>query len=129
MFKVEHRVHPNQPGYLMTRVEFNSICEGPPGHVHGGASAGLLDEVLGVCVWNENYMSVTQNLTLHYGRALPLDQTAYVLSHIRKVSDTTVTVECTIYDDAKTPYVTAQGTFHRLTLEQLEIFKSKLNLA
>lgn len=114
---------------MLTRVTFFPISEGPPGHVHGGASAGLLDEVLGVAVWHGQYASVTQNLSLHYGRALPLNQVAYVMTEIKNVSEKTVIVEGTIYDQEKTPYVSAQGAFHRLTLDQLQRFNELKNKA
>ncbi|MBS1958855.1 MAG: PaaI family thioesterase [Bdellovibrionales bacterium] len=128
LYKVEHREHASYPGFMVTRVSFLPICEGPPGHVHGGATAGLLDEVLGVCVWHGKHTCVTQTLTLHYGRTIPLGATVDVYSHIKKVAEKIVEVECTVYgsgDDAdkeKTPYVSAQGVFHRLTLDQLQRF-------
>lgn len=128
LYRVEHRDHASHPDFMISRVSFLPICEGPPGHVHGGATAGLLDEVLGVCVWHSKHACVTQTLTLHYGRTIPLDATVDVYSRIKKVTDKMVEVECTIYSTSdgtekeKTPYVSAQGVFHRLTLDQLQRF-------
>jgi acyl-coenzyme A thioesterase PaaI-like protein len=124
LFRVEHREFADHPKLMITRSTFLDKAEGPPGHVHGGATAGLLDEVLGVAVWHAQFASLTQNLSLHYGRPLPLKGVAYALTTIRSVSDKTVLVETTIYDKEKTPYVCAQGAFHRLTPDQLQRFKA-----
>lgn len=129
LYKVTHHEWLDHPGFMISKVEFLPVCEGPPGHVHGGASAGLMDEVLGVCVWHQKHPCVTQSLTLHYGRTLPLEGRYYIVSKVLKVEGSLVEVAGTIFDQEKTPYVSAQGVFHRLTLDQLETFNKLKNKA
>ncbi len=125
LFKVTHAISNRDADLLFTQVEFLARAEGPPGHVHGGASAGLLDEVMGVLVWHRQFRSVTQSIQVHYRRAIPLELKAVIVTRIAAVHDKTIEVHATLYDRAKTPYVTSQGMFHRLTEEQLKRFRDK----
>jgi acyl-coenzyme A thioesterase PaaI-like protein len=124
LFNIEHFIHPNDESKLMTTGSFKLKSEGPPGHVHGGASAALLDEVMGVLVWHQKYFCVTQSIQVHYRRALPLSTEAIVFTEIKARHPKTIEVHATIYDKEKTPYVSSQGVFHQLTADQLERFKS-----
>ena len=125
LFKVSHAISSRDQDLLFTRVDFLSSAEGPPGHVHGGASAGLLDEVMGVLVWHHQYRCVTQSIQIHYRRAIPLETRATIVTRITGVHDKTIEVHATLYGDGKIPYVTSQGIFHRLTEEQLKRFRDK----
>ena len=129
LFNIEHRIDRLNPDRLITRVEFKLTAEGPPGHIHGGASAGLIDECMGVLVWHHQLSCLTQTLQLSYLKILPLQETAFVVTQIQKKNLKTVEVLCTIYGKEKTPYVSSQGVFHRLTVEQLEKFIALRNLA
>ena len=40
--------------------------EGPPGHMHGGFSAALLDEVMGLAVWHSGLQVVSASLTTDF---------------------------------------------------------------
>ena len=125
LYEVEHRLSID-PTELITLVKFKLKAEGPPGHVHGGASAGLIDEVMGVLVWNQKYPCLTQHLSLKYLRPLPLSMEAYLITTISAISEKTIEVKCTVYNQEKTPYVQAAGGFHRLTQEQLNKFITQL---
>jgi uncharacterized protein (TIGR00369 family) len=49
--------------------------QGPPGYVHGGASAAVLDEAMGLAIWQAGYRAVTVNLTIDYRKPVPLGDT------------------------------------------------------
>jgi acyl-coenzyme A thioesterase PaaI-like protein len=125
LFQISHSLSREDSELLFTAVRFLKRAEGPPGHVHGGATAGLLDEVMGVLVWHHNYRSVTQSIQIHYRRAIPLEIKGLVLTRIREVHEKTIEVHATVYDHEKTPFVTSQGIFHRLSDEQLKRFRDK----
>jgi acyl-coenzyme A thioesterase PaaI-like protein len=125
LFKVSHTLSNEDPELLYTEVSFLRRAEGPPGHVHGGATAGLLDEVMGVLVWHHQFRSVTQSIQIHYRRAIPLEMHGLILTRIMAVHEKTIEVHATLYDDQKTPFVTSQGIFHRLSDEQLKRFRDK----
>jgi acyl-coenzyme A thioesterase PaaI-like protein len=126
LYLVQHRISSDDPTLLFTQLNFKPRAEGPPGHVHGGATAGVIDEVMGIIVWHHNYFCVTEKLSLHYLRALPLNDESIIVTKIITPIDSRakrIEVHSTIYNKQKSPFVTAQGLFHRLTLEQLNKFK------
>ena len=125
LFKISHSLSHEDPQLLFTKVTFLKKAEGPPGHVHGGATAGLLDEVMGVLVWHHQYRSVTQSIQIHYRRAIPLEMNGIILTRIIGVHEKTIEVHSTLYDHQKTHFVTSQGIFHRLSEEQLKRFQDK----
>ncbi len=59
---------------LRYRVHLDARWEGPPGHVHGGVSALLLDQALGEAAATFGGPGMTGRLTLHYRRAAPLGE-------------------------------------------------------
>lgn len=59
-------------GVLSFDVHLGAPWEGPPGHVHGGVSALLLDQALGEAASVFGGPGMTGRLTLHYRRATPL---------------------------------------------------------
>jgi acyl-coenzyme A thioesterase PaaI-like protein len=122
LFEIEHRSHSDHPGLVISRVRFKPSTEGPPGHVHGGASAALLDETMGAVVWNHEFKAVTQTLSLSYLRTLPLNAVAYVGSEIISSDEKLIQVVATIFDEKKTAHVSAQAVFHRLTQSMIEKF-------
>jgi acyl-coenzyme A thioesterase PaaI-like protein len=57
---------------LRLRMHLGPAWEGPPGHVHGGVSALVLDQALGEAASTFGGPGMTGRLTLHYRRATPL---------------------------------------------------------
>jgi acyl-coenzyme A thioesterase PaaI-like protein len=123
LFRVSHFISEEDTRSLITRAVFLPHAEGPPGHVHGGATAGLLDEVMGVLVWHHHYKSVTQSIQLHYRKAIPMATEALILTRIMAIHERTIEVHSTLFDGLKNAHVTGQGIFHRLTIDQLGRFR------
>lgn len=64
--------HVREDKSIFGEITLNDKQQGPPGHVHGGASAALLDEAMGAAVWQAGYMVMAVNLNVNYRRPLPL---------------------------------------------------------
>lgn len=129
LYEVEHRISNLNPQLLFTRVKFKQKAEGPPGHVHGGATAALIDEVMGILVWHHSYPCVTEKLSLQYLQAVPLNEEAIILTEIvteNASSAKKIEVRSTVYNEMKKPFVLATGLFHRLNDLQLEQFRKHL---
>jgi acyl-coenzyme A thioesterase PaaI-like protein len=124
LFRVEHSVSRKDPQILFTKVRFLPHAEGPPGHVHGGATAALLDEVMGIVVWHHGHASLTQNIKIEFKRAIPLAEACLVVTRIESISGRKVEVSSIVFDSPGRSLVTGTGTFHRLSPEQLSRFKS-----
>ncbi len=126
LFEVEHRLSNQNPDLLITLVKFKPTAEGPPGHVHGGATAALIDEVMGVLVWHNHNRCVTEKLSLQYLRPVPLKEDAVLFTRIYTPDSKEakkIEIRTTIYNKTKSPCVHAQGLFHRLSEAQLEVFR------
>ena len=58
--------------YVTSDFYLGAAFEGPPGHVHGGVSAMLLDHVLGDAVSTPGVHRLTGTITVRYRRLTPL---------------------------------------------------------
>ncbi|WP_243770052.1 PaaI family thioesterase [Amycolatopsis acidicola] len=56
---------------VRARVDFAAAHEGPPGRVHGGWAAAVLDHVVGRAVAAAGFPSMTASLTLDYHAGTP----------------------------------------------------------
>lgn len=65
-------VHRDAGGAVWTDVTLGAAYEGPPGHVHGGVCALILDHVLGATAHQPERPAYTVTLTLRYVRGTPL---------------------------------------------------------
>jgi uncharacterized protein (TIGR00369 family) len=58
--------------------------QGPPNHVHGGASAAILDEAMGAAVWKTGLRAVAANLEVDYRRPVPLGEKVSVRARVTR---------------------------------------------
>jgi acyl-coenzyme A thioesterase PaaI-like protein len=65
-------IHHDADGLVWTEVTLGAAYEGPPGHVHGGVCALILDHVLGATAHQPGRPAYTGTLTLRYVRGTPL---------------------------------------------------------
>ncbi len=59
---------------IYSEFTLDSSQQGPPGYAHGGASAAILDEAMGVAIWRSGFNVAVVNLEINYRRPLPLGQ-------------------------------------------------------
>ncbi len=74
-------------GVLTSEFTLNEAHQGPPGHSHGGASAAVLDEAMGLCVWAAGYKVLAANLEVNYRKPLPLNQPLTLEARITQVDE------------------------------------------
>ena len=102
-------VERHDDGSTSAHLTLGNAYEGPPGMVHGGVSALLLDHLMGVTASSMKKLTMTGTLTLRYRRPLLLGEVALAG---RVVSDTgrkvTVTAEINGADGAA---IEAEGLF------------------
>jgi len=67
-------LHHEADGSVWAEVVLGAAYEGPPGHVHGGICALLLDHVLGATAHKPGRPAVTGTLTLRYDLGTRLGQ-------------------------------------------------------
>lgn len=61
---------PQEDGWLGASYTFDGLKQGPPGIVHGGALASVLDEAMTAAVFAAGYPAFTVNLILDYRAAV-----------------------------------------------------------
>lgn len=93
-------------------VDLGVAYEGPPGCVHGGVSALILDHLMGeTASAHHTRLTVTGTLTLRYVRPLPLGR-IHMEARITREDDRKVTVTATLRaGDSSEPAVEASGLF------------------
>ncbi|ORW04448.1 PaaI family thioesterase [Mycobacterium kyorinense] len=65
-------IHHGADGLVRADFSLGAAYEGPPGHVHGGVCAMVLDHVLGATAHKPGRPAYTGTLTLRYLRGTPL---------------------------------------------------------
>ncbi len=75
----------NEDGSIRAEMVFTEAHQGPPGHTHGGASAAVLDEAMGVAVWRAGYSVASVNLEINYSKPLPLGQKVNITARVAEI--------------------------------------------
>ena len=61
-------------GVMTSEFTLGDAQQGPPGHAHGGASAAILDEAMGLVVWAAGLKVAAVNIEINYHKPVPLHQ-------------------------------------------------------
>lgn len=72
-------------GTVRSEFTLNSVYEGPPGMVHGGVSAMILDQLLGMVADHNGTPGLTASLELRYRRPTMLDEPLVAEARIDRV--------------------------------------------
>lgn len=111
-------------------VTLSERQEGPPLHVHGGASAAMLDEAMGTAAWSAGYMVVAVDLHVTYRHPIPLGKKVQIRGRVdRKAGRKIFTVGEILLEDG-TVAVTGTGVFveaPQMFEKYAEQFQSFLN--
>lgn len=90
-FDVNYKI--NDQGDLRAGVIFKEGSAGPPGHAHGGATAAVLDEAMGIACWFKGIPVVTRSLTVDFIRMVPIGAQAELVTSVGGEEGKNVTVE------------------------------------
>jgi acyl-coenzyme A thioesterase PaaI-like protein len=103
-------VHHESDGAVHTDFMLGAAYEGPPGHVHGGVCALILDHVLGATAHMPGKPAVTGTLTLRYVRGTRLGRHLRAQAHVDRI-DGTKTFAVGSITDSEGVTVEAEGIF------------------
>lgn len=104
------RVEQDPDGRAHARFRLGAVYEGPPGLVHGGVVALVLDEVMGHAASAAGRPGMTGTLTVRYERATPLGE-CEASAKIERIEGVKAFVEATFGPAGEEPSVRAQGVF------------------
>jgi acyl-coenzyme A thioesterase PaaI-like protein len=102
-------IHRDDDGAVWTEVTLGAAYEGPPGHVHGGMCALILDHVLGATAHQPGRPAYTGTLTLRYVRGTPLGPLR-AHAHVDRIDGAKTFAKGHIAD-SRGITVTAEGVF------------------
>ena len=108
----------NPNGRIESSFVFNIHQQGPPGFVHGGASAAVMDEAMGIAVWQGGYRAATVHLELDYRKPIPIGEEIRIEGWLFSEEIDSVTARGIIYlsdgiiaVEARAKYVNAPQLF------------------
>lgn len=76
-----------EPNRITGTVTFGQAFEGPPGHVHGGWVAGVLDHLMGMTHVRTGHPGMTGGLSVRYLKPTPLNQLIEVSAEATELDD------------------------------------------
>ena len=103
-------IHREPDGKVWSEFVLGAPYEGPPGHVHGGVCALILDHVLGATAHQPLRPAYTGTLILRYLRKTELGRPLRAEAHVERVDGAKTFSTGLIADDAG-PTVEAEGIF------------------
>ncbi|KAM8825724.1 acyl-coenzyme A thioesterase THEM4 [Synchiropus picturatus] len=77
-------------------LQVGHLLEGPPGHVHGGAIATMMDEVMGAQAAFTAGPCMTANLSINYRSPVPLGSTVLLQSSLVKREGRKISLSCKV---------------------------------
>lgn len=90
---------------------FDLKQQGPPGCLHGGASAAVMDEVMGLTLWYSGLSVVTANLSVDYIKPVPLNQLVHIRASLTGKTEKRVLAEGRILLPDGSVAVAALGSY------------------
>ena len=87
-----------EAGVLYAKAWFGRETQGPPGHVHGGAMAAVLDEAMGGVCWMNGHRTVAARISVSFLEMLKLATETIVESRIERVDGRKVYLRATLLD-------------------------------
>ena len=111
-------------GVMTSEFTLNDAQQGPPGHAHGGASAAILDEAMGLVAWAAGLKVAAVNLEINYHKPLPLHQPLRLEARVTEQDDRKALStgeirlpDGTIAVSGRGIYVIAPKLFDKVTLD------------
>lgn len=110
---------------LLAEVWFSIATAGPPGHVHGGCQAAVLDEMMGSTGWHHGYPVVAAKIEVEFLEMVPVNAQYSLRGRITSVENRKIYIEAELFDKMKT-YARSKGLFITLTEEQKQDLARKM---
>src|SRR5262249_29380404 len=104
---------------MVGRAWFGPLCEGPPGHAHGGSIAAVLDDVMGSGAWLAGHRVVAAKIEVEFKKPVPLGTTAEFASVVERVGGQRVRTRASLTLPNGVVAASASGLFVVVDIEKL----------
>ncbi|KAA0255961.1 MAG: hypothetical protein DPW18_16010 [Chloroflexi bacterium] len=118
----------DENGVMSSEFTLNEAQQGPPGHAHGGASAAILDEAMGLVVWAAGHKVAAVNIEINYHKPLPLHQPLTLEARITQTDERKIfstgeirLADSTVAVSGRGIYVAAPQLFGEVRLQGREM--------
>ena len=106
---------------VVVKVHFGPEAVGPPGCVHGGCIAAVLDEAMGAATWLAGYSVLAARLTVRFRRPVWPESRAVAEAWVERAGRRTVHARARLTaPDGGSLYAEARGTFLAVEPEKLQ---------
>ena len=98
-------------GRLYARAWFGRETQGPPGYVHGGAMAAVLDEAMGGAAWMNGHPSVAAKISVSFIEMLKLETETTVEAWVERTEGRKIYLRAKLLNPTATMVAEADGLF------------------
>lgn len=105
------------PQELSGAVWFDKGTAGPPGHVHGGCQAAVLDEMMGSTGWHHGFAVVAAKIEVDFIKMIPVHKQFALRGKITRTEGRKIYIDAEILLE-DVVYARSKGLFICLTDEQ-----------
>ena len=116
--RIRVRYYATPDGQARARVWFGPGAEGPPGHAHGGATAALLDEAMGMAALATGRVVVAARIEVDFRQMVPLGA-VYTVELATDAADRKVAVTARMFDADRQLVAEATGVFVDIGTDRL----------
>ncbi|WP_420456723.1 PaaI family thioesterase [Rubrivirga sp.] len=117
--RIRVRYYADAEGRTWARAWFGPGAEGPPGHVHGGALAALLDEAMGMAALATGRIVVAARIEVDFRALVPLGEVVTVELAVEEAEGAKVPVRATLCRDGEGVSCQATGLFVDVGAERM----------
>lgn len=100
-----------EAGVLHAGAWFGRETQGPPGHVHGGAMAAVLDEAMGGVCWMNGHRTVAAKISVSFIAMLKLETETMVEARVERTEGRKIYVRAKLFGTGAVPIAEADGLF------------------
>jgi len=110
------------PGRILCgKILSGEAAQGPPGHVHGGGQAAILDEAMGGAAWLAGHPVVAARLEIDFRAMLPIGERALVHAEVTGVTGRKIQTSARLTDtDGSQVFCRGIGLFITLDPDQID---------
>ncbi len=123
--RIRMQYYLTEDGRLVAMAWFGPGAIGPPGHAHGGSSAAILDEIMGLVAWNAGHAVVAARLTIDYRKLVPLGIVARVEAEVDRVEGRRVYVAGRLVGPTGEVLVEGEGLYVKIGEERFKQLASE----
>ena len=98
-------------GVLHAKAWFGRETQGPPGYVHGGAMAAVLDEAMGGAAWMNGHPSVAAKISVSFIEMLQLETETSVEARVERTDGRKIYLRAKLINPSGTVVAEADGLF------------------